>query len=367
VIAFDRIYDCSLADNTLSNYNTGWKKLEEWSDVHRVTILPISIPNILCFLVYLWPFANFPTITSTIKAIRHFHYMNCFTDPFAGPGEAIVKRLIRAFKKESPKPDKKVRLPLTVHLLNLFIVHNLVSFATHDDRCCWAACCVAVWGLLRAGEFLKKTTKKVVSFLRLGDLTMFNNKAILLLRSTKTMLWNDVIPVHIFKIKGGCFSCPFTALSRFLGSLPVTFKHTKECPLFILVNGKPLDRETIVKWIRSKIIQLERILGFSLSSEKFNGISFRKGGAQSARKAGTGDGIIRVLGRWSDSSVIFRTYISVSEGERELAANRIAEHANQMNEVDTEVALSTSVLSDALSDESKVEDWKANHSKPDRS
>jgi hypothetical protein len=71
----------------------------------------------------------------------------------------MVRRLLRAFKKMSPKPAKQKRRPITTLILVMIAQANLIDLSLHDERCRWAALVVAVYGLLRAGEFMASKDK----------------------------------------------------------------------------------------------------------------------------------------------------------------------------------------------------------------
>lgn len=90
-------------------------------------------------------------------------------------------------------------------------------------------------------------------------------------------------------------------------------------PLFRLSSGKALDRKSFVPW-------LQNILGkLNLKGEDFNGISTRKGGATSLRLAGAPNDVIRLMGRWADSSFVFETYQAISSREIASCAERMSE------------------------------------------
>jgi hypothetical protein len=130
------------------------------------SILPMTTAVLLLFLCRLWLTANFPTVEGTCKAIKAVHRANGLPTPFEGAQEWMVRRLLRAFKKLSPKPAKQKRRPITTVILVMIAQANLIDMKQHDERCRWAALVVAVYGLLRAGEFMASKEK----LLTRGDL-----------------------------------------------------------------------------------------------------------------------------------------------------------------------------------------------------
>jgi hypothetical protein len=270
---------------------------------------------LLLFLCRLWLTSNFPTIESTCKAIKSVHRENGLETPFSGPEEWMVLRLLRAFKKMSPKPAKKKRRPITTMILVMIAEANLVDLAIHDERCKWAALVVAVYGLLRAGEFMFKKGK----LLKVEDFEWQHEgaKARLTLHNTKTMVWND--EQHVFLFRNKSQACPTTAMHDLLDQWPANLSRYNEDPLFRLSSGEALQRKDFVPWLQD----LLGLLG--LPGKDFNGISTRKGGANSLRLAEAPTDVIRLMGRWADSSFVFETYQAISSLELANFAERMSE------------------------------------------
>jgi hypothetical protein len=78
-------------------------------------------------------------------------------------------------------------------------------------------------------------------------------------------------------------------------------------PLFMLKNGRPLDRKTLVTWVR----QMAQRTGHP-RAEKINGISFRRGGAQALRSFGYKFEEFGVLGRWITARAAAR-YVTLTD------------------------------------------------------
>jgi hypothetical protein len=269
---------------------------------------------LLLFLCRLWLTSNFPTIESTVKAIKSVHRENGLSTPFEGPQEWMVRRLLRAFKKMSPKPAKQKRRPITTLILVMIAQAHLVDLSLHDERCKWAALVVAVYGLLRAGEFMAGKQKLVT----MADLEwqLGGTRARLTLHNTKTMVWND--DQHVLLFRNDSQACPTSALHDMLDQWPDRLSRRDCDPLFRLESGKPLKRKDFVPWLQSILDRLD------LRGKEFNGISTRKGGATSLRLAGAPNDVIRMMGRWPDSSFVFETYQAVSSRELANFAERMS-------------------------------------------
>lgn len=78
-------------------------------------------------------------------------------------------------------------------------------------------------------------------------------------------------------------------------------------PLFILQNGKPLDRKTLVAWLRN----MAQKVGHP-KYEKLSGISFRRGGAQALREQGYSLDQLGKLGRWGSAFSAAR-YVTLTD------------------------------------------------------
>jgi hypothetical protein len=83
-------------------------------------------------------------------------------------------------------------------------------------------------------------------------------------------------------------------------------------------SGKRLTRAIFIAWVQ----RLMQLLGFS--GKDFNGISPRKGGAVSLRLAGAPNDVIRLMGRWAESSFVFERYQAISSRELSGYASRIS-------------------------------------------
>ena len=279
------------------------------------SILPMASSVLLLFLCRLWLTANYPTIESTMKAIKSVHREHALPDPFGGPMEWVIKRLIRAFKKMSPKPGKQRRRPITTVILMMVADSNTLDFTLHDTRCLWAALVVAVFALLRASEFLDKDDGKLLTH---GDLAWANEgrTARLTLHNTKTMVWDDDLFAYVFQNDSG--ACPTTALHQYLNHMPAHLPRGASDPLLTLSSGKRLTRSTFIPWVQGRMGDV------GLEEKDYDGISARKGGAASLRLADAPNDIIRKMGRWADSSFVFERYQALSARDLSAFASRIS-------------------------------------------
>jgi hypothetical protein len=302
-----KIYFGALSKGYLDNMRTGWRKVSSWSAALRkdgkcFSILPLSAATLFIFLVRLWATSNWPVIEGTCKAIRFKHRFAGLTCPFEGGGKWRVHRLLRGFRKRSKKPGKQKRRPITTIILHMIASLGVLDLTCHNDRCMWAAMCVAVYCLLRSGEFLEFSDNKKLLYSDFAWLNQGRTSAKLSLRNTKTSVWDEELEAYFFW--NGSQSCPALAMQTYLDRSVVEIKD--DSPLFILSNGAPLRREQLIPWMR-KLLSL-----LKLPAHEFNGISFRKGGATMLRMLGVSSDIIRLMGRWADASMVHERYEAIS-------------------------------------------------------
>jgi hypothetical protein len=175
---------------------------------------------------------------------------------------------------------------------------------------------VAVFALLRAGELLDAQAGKLLTHADLTWMGEGRTQARLTLHNTKSMLWNDDVFAYLFQNQSQ--ACPISALAYYLDRIPVGLPKGPADPLFIMSPGKRLTRAIFIAWVQ----RLMQLLGFS--GKDFNGISSRKGGAVSLRLAGAPNDVIRLMGRWAESSFVFERYQAISSRELSAYASRIS-------------------------------------------
>ena len=117
---------------------------------------------------------------------------------------------------------------------------------------------------------------------------------IITLRQSKTDPFGSGAKLYVGR--SGDAICPVSAMLAYLAVRP----HIPG-PLFILQDGTPLSRVTLVSHLR------EAITNVGLDATNFSGHNFRIGAASAAAKAGFSDSFIQSRGRWRSSA--FTRYI----------------------------------------------------------
>ncbi len=202
--------------------------------------------------------------------------------------------------QEKGQAPHQVRLPITPPLLHRMKEVWNGQAEDSDIVMLWAACCLALFGFLRAGEFTIPDDSSFDPSVHWGDLAVDNpiDPAILsvTLKASKTDPFRRCITLYIGRVASDL--CPVSAVLAYLiarGKTPG--------PLFMFKNGRPLTRQRLVSAIRDA---LERA---GVEADKYAGHSFRIGAATTAASRGLEDSTIQTLGRWR--SLAYLEYIRI--------------------------------------------------------
>ena len=164
-----------------------------------------------------------------------------------------------------------------------------------------AACSIAFVNCLRCGEFTVSDKKSHI--LKKKDWKQSEERGEIFLEKSKTDFFGRGQMIRYRKMK--TFLDPIFWM-RLYSDLHQVWT-SPEDPLFMLKNGKPLDRKTLVAWIRRKA----KMIGYP-EADKINGISFRRGGAQALRDQGYQMDQFGVLGRWKTVTSAAR-YVNLTD------------------------------------------------------
>lgn len=210
--------------------------------------------------------------------------------------------ILKGIHRSVPKHSRKRRLPITPELLRK--MHTTLSQQprTFDKVMLWAACCLGLFGFMRAGEFTCQSLQPAVADTSLAaadtSIDSRDNLQVLSvhLRYSKTDPFG--VGVHLLLGRTGDVTlCPFAATLGYLALQPKT-----PGPLFIFQDGSPLSRAQLVKHVR------EVLMLSGVDTTGYSGHSFRIGAASTAAKAGISDSLIQTLGRWMSAAFITYNY-----------------------------------------------------------
>ena len=212
----------------------------------------------------------------------------------------LLERAIAGIKRFNGEADKRERLPITrdilIKLINKFDQTSLVGATLH------AAYCLAFAAFLRSGEFTYAKKDRSDPAFAAYNLTrqsarLETEKLYLSLPASKTDPFRKGITLIIAATHDE--ACPVGSLRNLFirFPLPPTF------PLFQAYNNA-FTRTFLVNAVQSGI----RSLGIT---GQFNGHSFRRGAATTARQRGLREDEIQLLGRWKSNA--YKAYIQTHE------------------------------------------------------
>jgi hypothetical protein len=190
--------------------------------------------------------------------------------------------------------------PITIRLL--IKVVDVVDLRKHDDRCCMAASVVALTNCLRCGEFT--VSAKSDGYLKRSDWQQSGDRCQIYLAKCKTDFFGRG---HYIKCRTMKSKINPIFWMKFYADFNQVWTGDKDEALFVLSNRKPLDRKTLVEWVRNKA----RLVGYP-GADNINGISFRRGGAQELRNLGYQLEDFGVLGRWLSMKTAAR-YVKLTD------------------------------------------------------
>ena len=164
-----------------------------------------------------------------------------------------------------------------------------------------AACVAALICFLRCGEFTILNQFDPEYNLCLTDIQITDECVFIRLNRSKTDAFRQGIVNPLYRT--GYVICSVLAVSRYF-QLRQSLKSLDTEAFFISSDKKPLTRQFVITHVKLLLDKL------GLSSDSYNGYSYRIGAATSAHEARLEDHLIQTLGRWS--SDCYTRYIHTS-------------------------------------------------------
>jgi hypothetical protein len=217
-----------LAAGTRRAYSSGWKKFLKFCAAHStpdrfINPMPASEATIALFVVHESVFIGYSAIKVALCAVRSAHIEAGFESPIANA--LMLERVVRSIKRSCDWRPREVRRPLTTGLLKM-IKPLLDLDGCHDDRCIWAGATIGVFCLMRAGEFLAPSSKKVVLPLEcLSWATVGRSHGIIHLRTSKTDIFRRGVNLHFFR--NMTTICPVEEFESYLAGATFTLSSSK--------------------------------------------------------------------------------------------------------------------------------------------
>ena len=290
-----------MASSTRHTYSSGEKRFVEFIELKGSTVahcLPASESFLTEFVAYLAKTIKHSSIKNYLAAVRHYHIRQGF--------QLNVKKMSRLQLvlrgiKRSQGGEIRIRLPITIHHLQLFhMLLSIPSTQNYDSIVLWAAMTLAFFGFLRLGELTCNVKFNPDVHLTPQDVLLTPgqnpNSMTIWIKESKT----DPFRVGQCITVGACNSplCPVAAMQRYLSR-----RKTGSGPLFMHASGKPLTKQTVTSETRS----LLKKSGFNASH--YAGHSYRIGAATTAAAAKLPSWLIKTLGRWT--SDCYERYIKI--------------------------------------------------------
>jgi len=251
------------------------------------------------------------TIRGDLAAIASFH--TDWNRPLRLIGFSTLQRVLRGIKKYQGL-HKNPRLPITIAVLTEFLTllqpsDNLAILVFR------AAFTIAVFGLLRCGEFAYDSSQPIAKLLRMSSVLFHPNARnpryiTIRLRVSKSDIFRMGVDIAIPCI---CPSfrhmCPVHELLCMLrlrqaAGLPC---HDDD-PLFLFGDRKTLSRKHVTDMLNRLSACIK-----STGQERYKGHSFRRGGATTLAQGNCPSWAIQVLGRWQGDCYV--RYIELPPSE----------------------------------------------------
>ena len=231
----------------------------------------------------------------------------------------ILEKVLLGIKKTS-QPSQQVKLEITPELLKK--IFSFLPQKTHYETQVYrSAFTVAVFGMLRCGEFANETEQITIKTLRLHHIERIEDKGKtkmirIFIPVSKSDIFRQGVHIHLPCLCIFSTQCPVHETIKMIElreKLNITMDPMS--PLFIFSNKKPLQKLHVSKLLNK--LPIQPIVG----KHKFTGHSFRRGGATALAENGTPDWIIQMLGRWKSES--YKKYIGCQPSQ-------ICEYVKQM-------------------------------------
>ena len=243
------------------------------------------------------------TIKSYLSGVRHLHIEEGLPDPFIQPLHRLhyTLRGVRRLEGEKGVVGRE-RLPISPNILRRIKKVWDQGTPGQDEVMLWAACCLAFFGFLRAGELTVPSEAAFDDAVHLtrDDLAVDNprNPSVLRLRlkASKTDPFRRGIFLFIGKTNSDL--CPVAAVLSYL-----LMRGKTRGPLFQFADGRFLTRQRFVAAVRDAMGKA------GVECSRYCGHSFRIGAATTAAARGMEDSIIKTLGRWK--SLAYLEYVKI--------------------------------------------------------
>ena len=219
------------------------------------------------------------TIKVYISAICNLHVMSGQHHHFANQLTPRLEQVLRGIKRDqSCRLPARVRLPITIQIMQQIKEHLLKRPHDYNNILMWAICCTAFFGFLRCSEFTvpKETDYDPNVHLSYADVAVdckSNPRMIQIhIKQSKTDPFRKGVKLSLGRTD--CVVCPVSAILAYLA-----VRGAQPGPLFLTGHNKALTRPHFSSALTAILTDI------GLPVHSFNTHSFRIGAATSAKQA----------------------------------------------------------------------------------
>lgn len=306
----DNLWDAAVAPSTKTTYLTGFNVFIRFLLMTGVIAcaseFEINVQVTEDLLIYFAAHCFHSNLShSTIKIYLCGVRFMCLQRNISYPVGNEMPRLfsvLNGIKRLRSTPSRP-RYPVTFDILKklCFFLRQKLN-RTFEDILLETACVVAFFGFLRCGEFTIKNTFDSSVHLCVNDLSIFQDYAVLTLKTSKTDPFRKGVSIKLFKTDQPV--CPYNVCCQYMAARQRLNPSPLE-PLFIHKDGNPLSRGSFLAMFKHHLKCID------VNPNMYNGHSFRIGAATSAAAAKIEDHLIKVLGRWSSDA--YCRYIKIPQ------------------------------------------------------
>ena len=303
-----KYYVNGLASTTRSTYAAGQHRFTTFCMAINAKPIPTTERVLSLFVTHLATGnISHATIKVYLSAIRHMHVTSGKLQHFNQQLTPRLQQILKGIRKDQAATHPpKVRLPITLQILQ--DIKRLLSGKpqSYTNTMTWAACCLAFFGFLRVSEFTVPTQDQYDQscHLSLGDISLDNRDNPRLLRvhikQSKTDPFRRGVEIYLGATNDSI--CPLKGILPYLA-----LRGKREGPLFIFPDGRGLTRQLFSSMLGDLLNEL------NMDTKHYNTHSFRIGAATSAKLANIPDTYIKMLGRWKSDT--YQQYIKTPPDE----------------------------------------------------
>ena len=209
-------------------------------------------------------------------------------------------------KTQAATQSPRVRLPITLSIMQEIKRLLLKRPQSYDGIMIWAACCLAFFGFLRVSEFTvpAQNQNDHTTHLSILDVSIDDKDSPQLLRvrikQSKTDPFRQGVDIYLGRTDN--IICPIRGILPYLAQ-----RGCRPGPLFMFQDGRMLTRQLLSAEINRLLTELH------IDQRLYNTHSFRIGAATSAMEAKIPEVHVQMLGRWRSDA--YKRYVRTSPKE----------------------------------------------------